>query len=142
MDLLSRPNSDSIQFPSQEDTVKTPPPFTLHRLNSLSHALPASLASGWLHFQKLEAVHSRSDQGKVLVLLLQCSWFLPRTSADLYCHALLDPSLFLCLLFRGREGTLPFPAPPRAAPTSGGGKKSFMQLSTSISCLIPKCEDV
>lgn len=40
----------------------------------------------------------------------QSSWSFPRASAHLHCHAILDPSLFLRLLSRGKESTAPFPA--------------------------------
>lgn len=40
----------------------------------------------------------------------QSPWSLPRASAHLDCHAILDPSLFLWLFSRGKEGIASFPA--------------------------------
>lgn len=57
-------------------------------------------------------------------------WSLLWDSAHLYSHAILDPSLFPCLLSRGKIGTASFPAvfPPSAAPGCVGGVSPLFDL--------------
>lgn len=133
--LPSMPSTlDSSQFPPQEATVKRPSFFpVLHPA--------ASLAAGWLYFQKLEAVHSGWIRAHSWV---GSSSPRPRglSPGPLPYHAILDTSPFLCLLLRSREGTASFLADFHKCHLNLWEKKSIIQLSTWISYPNLKCQDV